>query len=102
MAEEFDFRPRHKVSLGYQYDAKPWQLRYNINFVSSQQGLYNNNNSRGEIGGYTTHNLAVVRELDKSRTISLYVDNIFDKQYVEQIGYPMPGRSYYVSLTQKI
>ncbi|CVK21047.1 TonB-dependent receptor plug domain-containing protein [Sporomusa sphaeroides] len=102
LAEEFDFRPRHKVSLGYQYDAKPWQLRYNINFVSSQQGLYNNNNSRGEIGGYTTHNLAVVRELDKSRTISLYVDNIFDKQYVEQIGYPMPGRSYYVSLTQKI
>ncbi len=102
MAGELDFRPQHKASLAYYYDAKPWQLRYSINFTSSQKGLYNNNQSYGQIGGYTTHNLAIVRELDKTRTVSLYVDNIFDKQYVEQIGYPLPGRSYYVSLTQKI
>lgn len=101
LAGELDYRPRHKAAFSYNYDAKPWQLRYSVNFVSSQKALYNNNTIR-EIGGYTTHNLAIVRELDKTRSVSLYVDNLFDKQYVEQIGYPLPGRSYYVSLTQKI
>ncbi|MDF2875497.1 MAG: iron complex outerrane recepter protein [Sporomusa sp.] len=101
LAGELDYRPQHKAMLAYHYDNKPWQVRYSINFTSSQKAFYNNTTLR-EIGCYTTHNLAVVRELDKTRTVSLYVDNIFDKQYVEQIGYPMPGRSYYVSLTQKI
>lgn len=101
LAGELDYRPRHKAMLAYHYDAKPWQVRYSINFTSSQKALYNNTTLR-EIGSYTTHNLAVVRELDKTRNVSFYIDNIFDKQYVEQIGYPLTGRSYYVSLTQKI
>lgn len=100
MTDALDYRPLHKASLAYQYDAKPWQVRYSVNFIGEQKALYNN--TVNTIGSYTIHNLAVVRELDKTRSISLYVDNIFDKQYVEQIGYPMPGRSYYVNLTQKI
>ena len=100
MTDALDYRPLHKASLAYQYDAKPWQVRYSINFIGDQKALYNN--TVNSIGSYTIHNLAVVRELDKTKSISLYVDNIFDKQYVEQIGYPMPGRSYYVNFTQKI
>ena len=100
MTGELDYRPMHKASLAYQYDTKPWQVRYSINFTGQQKALYNN--TINEIGSYTTHNLAIIRELDKTRNVSFYVDNIFDKQYVEQIGYPMTGRSYYVSLTQKI
>ncbi|WP_169716782.1 TonB-dependent receptor [Sporomusa acidovorans] len=100
MTDALDYRPLHKASLAYQYDAKPWQVRYSVNFTGQQKALYKN--TVHTIGSYTIHNLAVVRELDKTRSISLYVDNIFDKRYVEQIGYPMPGRAYYVSLTQKI
>jgi len=100
MTDALDYRPLHKASLAYQYDAKPWQVRYSINFIGDQKALYNN--TVNSIGSYTIHNLAVVRELDKTKSISLYVDNIFDKQYVEEIGYPMPGRSYYINFTYKI
>lgn len=102
MAGELDYRPRHKASLSYQYDAKPWQVRYSVNFIGQQKAVNTNTNAVDTIGSYTIHNLAIVREVDKTRSIGFYVDNIFDKQYVEQIGYPMPGRAYYVSLTQKI
>ncbi|HWR40447.1 MAG TPA: TonB-dependent receptor [Patescibacteria group bacterium] len=97
---ELDYRPRHKVALAYEYDAKPWQIRYTINAVSSQKALYNN--TATDIGGYTVHNLSITREMGKERTLSFYIDNLFDKKYVEQINYPLPGRAYYVSLIQKI
>ena len=102
---QFDDTPRHKVALAYQYDAKPWQFRYNINYTSEQTkqvGGWTANPNPATIGGYAIHNLSVVRELDADRTLSLYVDNLLDKDYVEQYGYPMQGRSYYVSLTQKL
>lgn len=100
MVNELDYSPQHKASLAYQYDARPWQVRYSVNFTGQQKAWYNS--AVSTISSYTVHNLAIVRELDKTRNISFYVDNIFDKQYVEQLGYPMPGRAYYVSLTQKI
>ncbi|XEQ91797.1 Vitamin B12 transporter BtuB [Sporomusa carbonis] len=95
---EFDYSPRHKIALAYQYDAKPWQVRYTVNYTGNQKASY----GKVTLSSYTIHNLAVVRELDPERTLSLYVDNLFDKDYVEQYGYPMQGRSYYVSLTQKL
>lgn len=100
LINELDYSPRHKASLAYQYDAKPWQVRYSVNFTGQQKAW--ENNAVNTIGSYTIHNLAIVRALDKTRSLSFYVDNIFAKQYIEEIGYPMPGRSYYVSLTQKI
>ena len=97
---ELDYRPRHKVSFAYHYDAKPWQIRYTINAVSSQRALYNN--AALNIGGYAVHNLAITRELDKTRLLTFYINNLFNKQYVEQVNYPLPGRSYYISFVQKI
>lgn len=97
---DLDYRPRHKASLSYMYDAKPWQVAYSVNFVGEQSD--STSGTAKYIGGYTIHNFSVTRQLDEQRSLSLYVDNIFAKQYVEEIGYPMPGRCYYVSFKQKI
>lgn len=99
---ELDYSPRHKIGLAYLYDSKLWKLRYNINYISSQK-----DSPAGEsgavyrIGGYTVHSLAVIRTLNKNTDLSLFIDNIFDKKYVEQYGYPMPGRLFSAALTYK-
>jgi len=98
---ELDYRPRHKVALSYLYDAKPWQVRYTANFVSSQLDGYTSGTTF-RLGSYTVHNVAVTKQLDEDRAVSLYIDNLFDKKYVEQYNYPLPGRLFSVSFKQKI
>lgn len=101
LSNELDYRPRHKVALSYLYDAKPWQVRYTANYVSPQlDGMYQPGSTM-HIGGYTVHNIAVTRSLDEQRAVTLYVDNLFDKDYVEQYGYPMAGRLVSVAYNQK-
>ena len=50
--------------------------------------------------GYTVHNVEFVRDLGGNRSLSLYLQNIFDQSYVEQYGYPMPGRRFLLAFTQ--
>jgi outer membrane receptor protein involved in Fe transport len=52
------------------------------------------------INGYTMHNIEFVRDLGDKRTLGLYIQNLFNQSYVEQYGYPMPGRRFLVSFTQ--
>jgi Outer membrane cobalamin receptor protein len=100
---ELDYRPRHKVSIGYQYDAKPWQLRYTIDYTGHQTANYpyGSANTIG-IGGYTVHNLAITHALQKDSSITVSIDNLFDKDYVEQYDYSMPGRLFGVTFNQKL
>lgn len=102
LTDELDYSPRHKLGLAYLYDSDLWKLRYDITYVSSQKespvetggAVYN-------IGGYTVHNLSVTRVLNKNAELSLFVDNLLDKKYVEQYGYPMSGRLFSAALTYK-
>ncbi|MEN6413610.1 MAG: TonB-dependent receptor [Veillonellales bacterium] len=98
--KDLDYRPHHKANLSYLYDAKPWQAEYTVSFAGKQSD--STSGTVKNLGGYTIHNFSLTRQLDEQRSVSFYVDNIFDRQYVEEIGYPMPGRSYYVSFKQKI
>ncbi|MCE5284607.1 MAG: TonB-dependent receptor [Pelosinus sp.] len=101
LSNELDYQPRHKIALSYLYDAKPWQVRYTANYVSSQlDGMYQKG-AVMHIGGYTVHNIAVTRNLDAKREVTLYVDNLFDKSYAEQAGYPMVGRLVSMVYTSK-
>ena len=101
LSRELDYQPRHKIALSYLYDAKPWQVRYTANYVSSQlDGMYQQGATM-HIGGYMVHNIAVTRNLDEQRAVTLYIDNLFDKDYVEQYGYPMVGRLVSVAYNQR-
>lgn len=101
LANELDYRPRHKIALSYLYDAKPWQVRYTANYVSSQLDGMHDSGKTIQIGGYTVHNIAVTRNLDDKRAVTMYVDNLFDKEYVEQYNYPMTGRLFSIAYNQK-
>ncbi len=102
LADELDYRPEHKATLSYYYDQKPWQIRYNINFVGRQKANYPyGSNSTVEIGSYTVHDLSVIRNYNDS-SISLTIHNLFDKKYVEQYNYPMLGRIFSISYNHKL
>jgi len=100
---ELDYRPEHKVSLAYQLDTKPWQLRYTMNYTGRQSANYPyGSTSAVTIGGYVVHNLSAVRQMGGGRTLTVSLDNIFNKNYVEQYNYAMQGRVFSASLTQKL
>lgn len=102
LAGELDYRPNHKVAIGYQYDAKPWQARYTINYTGRQSANYPYGSSSAiTLGGYIVHNIAVSRDMGKGTTLNLAIDNLLDKNYQEQYNYPMPGRVVSMSITQK-
>ena len=101
LSRELDYQPRHKIALSYLYDAKTWQVRYTANYVSSQLDGMFQQGAVMHIGGYMIHNIAVTRNLDEKSDVTLYVDNLFDKNYVEQYGYPMVGRLVSVAYKQR-
>lgn len=99
---ELDYSPRHKLGLAYLYDDDLWKFRYTVNYVSSQKDSpAGANGAVYSIGGYTVHNLSVTRTLNKNTDLSLFIDNIFDKKYVAQYGYPMPGRLFSAALAYR-
>jgi len=100
LSDELDYRPQHKLGLSWAYDAKPWRLRYTFNYISSQRDGLTTPGTVYTISGYTVHNIEFVRNLGEKRTLGLYIQNLFDQSYVEQYGYPMPGRRFLVSFTQ--
>ena len=100
LSDELDYRPQHKIGLSWLYDAKPWQVRYTFNYVSPQRDGMTTAGTVYTIEGYTVHNLEIVRDLGKQRTLSLYVQNLFDQSYTEQYGYPMPGRRFMLAFKQ--
>ena len=100
LSDELDYRPQHKLGLTWAYDAKPWRLRYTFNYVSPQRDGMTTPGTVYRINGYTVHNIEFVRDLGDKRTLGLYIQNLFNQSYVEQYGYPMPGRRFLVSFTQ--
>ncbi|MBQ7883530.1 MAG: TonB-dependent receptor [Phascolarctobacterium sp.] len=102
---ELDYRPRHTLALGYQYDEGKWHARYDMTYTSSQKATLGfpttSNPEVNEIGGYVVHNLSATYDFAKNSSVNFTLYNIFDKNYCEIYGYPMEGRGFTATLTQK-
>ena len=102
---ELDYRPRHNLALGYQYDEGKWHARYDMTYTSSQKatlGYPTATDPRvNEIGGYVVHNLSATYDLNQNASVNFSIYNLFDKEYCEIYGYPMEGRVFTATFTQK-
>lgn len=107
LRDELDYRPRHSLALGYQYDYEKWHARYDMSYTSSQKATLGypaanpNKYQVQEIGGYVTHNLSATYDFTPKTSLNLAVYNIFDKEYCEIYGYPTEGRVFTATLTQR-
>ena len=105
---ELDYRPRHTLALGYQYDEGKWHARYDMTYTSSQKATLGYPATKQglpyeekELGGYVVHNLSATYDLTKNSSVNFSLYNIFDKDYCEIYGYPMEGRVFTATFTQK-
>jgi outer membrane receptor protein involved in Fe transport len=87
----FDLNPKHTFNLGLRYKAlENTLIAMDLRYKSS----------RGTRGGedmpsYTITNLSVEQSLFEKKVKAIfYVNNIFDKEYEETYGYPMPGTNF--------
>lgn len=105
--DQLDYRPRHSLAIGYQYDHDKWHARYDMSYTSSQKATLGYPASDpdkyevNEIGGYVTHNISTTYDFTKETSLNLAVYNIFDKDYCEIYGYPMEGRFFTATFTQR-
>lgn len=98
LPNELDYMPKNKLGISYIYDDKLWNLRYTLNCISDQkESPVATGGSVVKIGGYAVHNIAITRNITNNSSLSLLIDNIFDKQYSEQYGYPKIGRQFGVN-----
>lgn len=104
---ELDYRPRHTLALGYQYDEGKWHARYDMTYTSSQKATLGYPATDPatykvqEIGGYVMHNLSATYDFAKNSSANFSLYNIFDKEYCEIYGYPMEGRVFTATFTYK-
>ena len=107
LRDELDYRPQHVLSLGYFFQKNKWHIKYDMTLTSSQNattGFPATNPSTYKVtrlGGYAVHNFSVTRDLWQNGALNVSIHNIFDKNYSEVNGYPMEGRVYTLTLSQK-
>ena len=108
LSRELDYRPRHTLALGYQYDDGKWHARYDMTYTSEQKATLgypatdpSKPYSVQKIGGYVVHNLSATYDLNEKSSVNFSIYNLFDKNYCEVYGYPMEGRAFTATFTQK-
>ena len=108
LSGELDYRPRHTLALGYQYDDGKWHARYDMTYTSEQKAtLCYPATDPGmpytvqKIGGYVVHNISATYDLNEKSSVNFSIYNLFDKNYCEVYGYPMEGRVFTATFTKK-
>lgn len=101
MQGALDYRPEHKGNVGLRYTSKNGaQAAASIYVVGEQKALYGGRVRT--LHGYSITNMSYTHPLGADKEVSLYVNNVFNKDYQEQFGYPMQGRTIGFSYHQKI
>jgi vitamin B12 transporter len=93
--------PVHRVFVNLFLSSRDYQLIYNFTLTGQRYTTSDNNQS---LPWYSLHNLTIGKEFKiKKNAVSLQVDinNLWNENYQAIEYYPMPGRSYKVSVNYK-
>ncbi|HTW35298.1 MAG TPA: TonB-dependent receptor [Rhizomicrobium sp.] len=101
---ELERRPKNKISVDARWHAtEALSFDADILYVSS----WTDTNREGTaenfpVPGYTTTNVAVNYDVNKTLTIYGRVSNIFDEHYQDPDGFLRPGRGFFAGIKAKI
>jgi outer membrane cobalamin receptor len=107
VTDDVNFIPRHKVDFGIQYKVPVVKTRLNFDMtyvadVFHQLPSYNEPTAEKlKTSDYTIFDAKITQPFLKYFEIYGAVKNIFDKNYEPEVGYPAPGRSFWVGLSAK-
>lgn len=90
------YRPRHKYNFNFNYQTKGgWTFDWSSRYVTKRFVV--NDNSRS-LDHYWTADAAISRSFGQKWQWQISARNLFDQDYEEAEGYPMPGTEVLTSL----
>ena len=98
---EIPYTPDNSGSALAVFYYKKWSAGYSNLFLGTRYTL-GENNPANELSGWNTHDLFVARIFNFSKfqtNIKAEINNLFNERYEVIRYYPMPGRSYKISIT---
>lgn len=98
LSDEIDYLHEWKASAGLEFKL-PYQavLNTTVRYVGERQAIYGYRIwpqqyfKLVELGPYVTADINLKVPLGNHVELNCYVENLFDEEYEEQFGYPMPG-----------
>ena len=101
LSDEIDYLPEWKASGGVDISL-PWRSNLNISlrYVGERSAIYAYGSGypaqeffkRVELDPYLTADINLKIPVSKHAEFNCYIENLFNKEYEEQFGYPMSGR----------
>lgn len=88
-------RARNTGSMGVSHIWGPFEAGVDVVMVGSR---YNDVQQTVRLGGYTLVNLTARYRVSKALAIQASIDNVFDRQYAQVLGYNAPGVTAFVGI----
>lgn len=107
VTDDVTFVPKHKVDLGIQYliPQVKTRLNFNMTYVADTYSQLPTASSPTtavlKASDYTIFDAKITQPIWKYFEAYVACKNIFDKDYEPEVGYPAPGRSFWVGLMAK-
>jgi outer membrane receptor for ferrienterochelin and colicin len=106
--------PPMEINAGLRYEAEKWNAQFNSRFVMEQDRVSLSFNEQGS-DAFQVFDFSAYYKVWKGLSLSLNVENILDKNYVEHLSrayknqipgtnmvYFEPGRNFIIGLTYKL
>jgi len=96
--EELSYVPTHKADLSFEYLA---DFGLSCNLFGSYHGsrhYYDSSNAQHSLGGYLVWDTSISQKFLKNWEANIDFENIFDRNYQEEEGFPQPGRNILFSI----
>ena len=96
--EELSYVPTHKADLSFEYLA---DFGLSCNLFGSYHGsrhYYDSSNAQHSLGGYLVWDTSISQKFLKNWEANIDLENIFDRNYQEEEGFPQPGRNILFSI----
>ncbi|MFZ2959726.1 MAG: hypothetical protein WA705_22815 [Candidatus Ozemobacteraceae bacterium] len=103
LPNELDYRPRHQWQCKLSYQDRWWGFTHTLRYVGAQRASFNPTPFKQEVvtlAPFVVQDVNVSLRWTKQTTWSLHVNNLADKEYSEQAGFPMPGRTIWLQVEQ--
>ncbi|MFH0888683.1 MAG: TonB-dependent receptor [Planctomycetota bacterium] len=99
LTSELDYMPKWKGNLGLEFKLPDKAtLSITSRFIGTNQTLYSykvgtvTKYKLMELNHYTTMDAEFKKPVSKNGELGIYIENIFNRQYEERFGYPLPGK----------
>jgi outer membrane receptor for ferrienterochelin and colicins len=96
------YRPFHKVDFNSGLVIDIFEANVNFQFLSQRYVVANNSAALPDVSRWNVNVGANPKLFDLKWTVRLDINNVFDKNYRLNDGYPLPGREFRVTIGMNI